>query len=66
MRFRGISPAIEFVCWVIVALAPMLRLVNGPPVTSDQAVVQISVVVVAVSCGVGIRCYNWLIKPPPP
>ncbi|MEM6484576.1 MAG: hypothetical protein AAF662_06275 [Pseudomonadota bacterium] len=59
VAFREISPAIEFMCWVVVALTPMLRLVNGPPVTDDQAAIQIALVAMAVGGAFGLRLYNW-------
>ncbi|MEM6484902.1 MAG: hypothetical protein AAF662_07965 [Pseudomonadota bacterium] len=64
ISFREISPAIEFVCWVVLALTPMLYLVNGPPVTDDQAAVQIGLVSLALSGAVLLRLYNWRIKIP--
>lgn len=53
-----LAPAIEFVCWVVVGLTPMLYLVNGPPVTLDQAVVQISLVSLAAVGVVSMRVVN--------
>lgn len=57
--FWELAPAFEFMCWVVVALAPMLRLVNGPPVTDDQAVIQITLVTLALTGGVSLRIYSW-------
>ncbi|TWT41353.1 hypothetical protein [Botrimarina hoheduenensis] len=56
--FWQFAPAIEFLCWVVVSLAPILYLVNGPPVTSDQAVFQISLVTLAVVGAVALRVVN--------
>jgi hypothetical protein len=35
-HFRDIAPAIEFACWVVVVLAPILRLINGAAVTTNS------------------------------
>jgi hypothetical protein len=60
IHFRDIAPAIEFVCWVIVALCPLLRLINGAAVTDDQFVIQISLFSLALAGGIGLRVYNFL------
>jgi hypothetical protein len=60
--FRDLAPAIEFCCWVVVALAPFLRWVNGAAVTDDQFVIQVALVTLAFSGGVGLRLYQWLGK----
>jgi len=62
IRFRDLAPAIEFCCWVVVALAPFLRWVNGAAVTDDQFVIQVALVTLAFSGGVGLRFYQWLGK----
>jgi hypothetical protein len=48
-------PAKEFVCWAIVLLCPFLRYVNGPAVTDDQAVIQISLFASALIAAVSFR-----------
>jgi hypothetical protein len=58
IHFRDVAPAIEFVCWVIVVLAPLLRLVNGPPVTNDQLVIQITLFSVALLTAIALRVYQ--------
>ena len=45
--------AIELGCWTMVVLAPILTWVNGPAVSTDQAVVRGTVFVLAVLGGVG-------------
>lgn len=57
--FWQVTPAIEFICWVATALAPILRLINGPPVTDDQAFIQIALLVMAMFGALGFRLYNW-------
>jgi hypothetical protein len=57
--FRDIAPAIEFACWVVLALAPFLRWVNGAAVTDDQFVIQVSLVIMAACGAIGLRLYNW-------
>ncbi len=60
IHFRDIAPAIEFVCWVVVGLSPLLRLVNGPAVTDDQFVIQVSLFLTALAGGIGLRLYQFL------
>ncbi len=59
--FRDVAPAIEFSCWVVVALAPFLRWVNGAAVTGDQFVIQVSLVAISLAGAIGLRIYNWRI-----
>jgi hypothetical protein len=59
--FRDVAPALEFSCWVLVALAPPLRLVNGAAVTADQFVIQVTLVSMALAGAIGLRIYNWRI-----
>jgi len=59
IHFHDLSPAIEFACWVVVALAPLLRWVNGAAVTDDQFVVQVALVATALMGAIGLRIYNW-------
>lgn len=58
VHFRDVAPAIEFMCWVAVLLAPLLRLVNGAAVTDDQFAIQIGVFSLALAGGVGLRLYQ--------
>lgn len=58
VRFRDVSPALEYVFWVFVVLAPLLFLANGPPVTGDQAVFQVAMTVTALVAAIGFRLYN--------
>ena len=58
VHFRDVAPAIEFCCWVVVALAPFLRWVNGAAVTDDQFFIQIGLVTIALSGALGLRLYN--------
>jgi hypothetical protein len=60
IHFRDIAPAIESVCWVVAAVAPMLRLVNGAAVTSDQFVIQVTLFSLALAGGTGLRVYSIL------
>lgn len=60
--FREIAPAIEFACWVVALLAPLLRLVNGAAVTDDQFVIQVIIFFMAVVGGVGLRVYQTLLR----
>ena len=58
IRFRDALPAIEFCCWVVLALAPFLRWVNGAAVTDDQFYIQIGIVALAAIGAIGLRIYN--------
>jgi len=60
IHLRDVAPAIEFVCWVVVALCPILRLINRAAVTSDQFVFQITLFSLACTGAVGLRIYNFL------
>lgn len=60
IQFRKIAPGIEFVCWVVVLLAPLLRLVNGAAVTDDQFVMQVTLFSLALIGAACLRIYNFL------
>jgi hypothetical protein len=60
IHFRDIAPAIEFICWVVVVLAPLLRLVNGAAVTTDQFVIQVALFSMALAGAIGLRIYHML------
>ncbi len=49
--------AIEFCCWVVVALAPFLRWANGAAVTTDQFVVQCALVSLAFISAISLRVF---------
>jgi hypothetical protein len=53
--FHDIAPAVEFVCWIVVLLAPLLRWINGPAVTTDQYAVQVTLFSVAIVGAIGLR-----------
>lgn len=57
-----IAPAIEFACWVVVLLTPLLRLINGPAVTDDQFAIQIAIFSLALASGVGFRLYQFFCR----
>ncbi len=50
---------LEFACWTVLVLAPLLRWVNGPAVSADQLVVRTTLVVLAAVGAVGLRMINW-------
>lgn len=62
IHFRDVAPAMEFVCWVVVLLAPLLRWINGPAVTDDQFVVQVTLFSMALLGGIGLRLYQILLR----
>ncbi len=62
ISFSDLSPAIEFVCWIVVLLAPFLRWVNGPAVTDDQFAIQATLVSLALAGAIGLRIFHWINK----
>jgi hypothetical protein len=58
VRFRDVTPALEFTCWTVVALAPILRWVNGPAVTNDQFTIQVTLSTLAIVGAISLRIYN--------
>jgi hypothetical protein len=56
---RDISPAIEFACWIVVGLAPILRWINGAAVTRDQYFIQIALTSIALAGALSLRFYNY-------
>jgi hypothetical protein len=50
---------VELGCWTMVGLAPFLYWVNGPAVSTDQFVVPMGLVTVALVCGSAIRASKW-------
>lgn len=63
VRFRDVSPALEFCAWTMLLLTPLLRVANGLPVTPDQRSFQILVVIGALLAAVVLRLYNWRTTP---
>jgi hypothetical protein len=57
--FRDLAPALEFMCWVVLILIPLLRWVNGPAVTDDQFYIQCALTAMALVGTVCLRLYNW-------
>jgi len=55
ITFSDISPAIEFMCWVVVCLAPFLRWVNGAAVTTDQFYIQVTLFSTALTGAIVLR-----------
>lgn len=55
IKFHDISPAIEFVCWVVVCISPLLRWVNGAAVTTDQFYIQLTLFSVALIGSIVLR-----------
>lgn len=57
-------PWLEFGCWTALVLAPILYYVNGPSVSTDQAVVRFGLVMLAAAGAVILRLVNWRRKKP--
>ena len=49
----------EFSCWTMLLLAPILDYVNGASVSSDQFVVRVALVVLSATGAVVLRLMNW-------
>lgn len=49
----------EFACWTMLVLAPVLYYVNGPSVSTDQAVVRTALVVLSAMGAIVLRWINW-------
>jgi hypothetical protein len=60
IRFRDTAPAIEFLCWLVVLIVPVLRLINGPAVTNDQFVMQVATFSLALGGAISLRLYQHL------
>ena len=58
IRLCRAAPMFETVCWTALALAPLLRWANGPAVSDDQFVMQLSIVCLAALGAVGLRVYH--------
>jgi len=50
---------LEFACWTMLLLAPVLYYVNGPSVSIDQLVVRTALVVLAGLGAIALRLINW-------
>jgi hypothetical protein len=57
-RLRDISSHIELACWAGLALVPLLRWINGPPVSAAQFVVQTTLTCLTAVGAIGLRFYN--------
>jgi len=55
ITFSDISPALEFMCWVVVLLAPFLRWINGAAVTTDQFYIQVALFSAALTGAIVLR-----------
>ena len=51
---------LEFACWTTLALAPILRWVNGPAVSADQLLARTALVILAACGALGLRLCAWL------
>lgn len=50
---------LEFACWTMLALAPILYYVNGPSVSPDQFVVRTALIVLSATGAIVLRWVNW-------
>jgi hypothetical protein len=58
IQFRDLAPSMEYVSWVIVLLAPIVRFIDGASVTSDQTYIRSSLFAISLVCAVSLRIYR--------
>ena len=58
IRFLDLAPAMEFCCWVVVVISPLLRQVNGPAVLR-RPMVDSSVLI---QLGLGVWLYSSILS----
>jgi hypothetical protein len=58
LSWEELAPWLEFGCWTSLVLAPVLYYINGPSVSSDQAIVRTALVIIAAVGGVVLRFAN--------
>jgi hypothetical protein len=56
----GLDLPLEFMCWTMVVLAPILSWINGPSVSTDQYVVRTAVFALALTGGIVLRLAKML------
>jgi hypothetical protein len=56
--FQDCVFGIEFGCWCVLALVPILHFCNGDAVTDDQRVFQGCLFVASLAAGLGLRLYT--------
>lgn len=55
VQLRDLRPVAELVCWLIVALVLVSRIINGPAVTIDQLTIRTTLFGIALVAGMGLR-----------
>ena len=59
ISLEELLPWLEFACWTALVLAPILYLVHGPSVSTEQLVVRTLLVFVAAVGALLLRLVNW-------
>ncbi len=59
VTFDEMLPWLELGCWTALVLAPILYYINGPSVSTDQAVVRTGLVIVSAVGACVLRYANW-------
>jgi hypothetical protein len=59
LSLEELLPWLEFGCWTALVLAPILYYVNGPSVSTDQAVVRTGLIILAAVGAITLRFVNW-------
>jgi len=58
ITFKESARLLEIACWTILALVPVLRWINGPAVSADQFVIQVTIACAAALIATRLRLYN--------
>ena len=56
---HDVTSLVEATCWLMIVAAPVLRVIHGPPVSADQAAMQLGLVAAALVGAVGLRSWHW-------
>lgn len=59
LELKALLQWCEFGCWSAIMMFPLLYWVNGPSVSTDQAVMRTILIVLTVAGASGLRLYHW-------
>jgi len=59
VKLDELLPWLEFACWTALVLFPILQYVNGPSVSTEQAVMRTCLVIGATLGAIVLRLVNW-------
>lgn len=58
IRLADILSNVEFICWSVLVIIVFLRWFNGSPVSTDQFIVQLVLVLVSLTGVIGFRLFH--------